>query len=190
MTPQTYRKNPVEVETVRWDGSATEVVDWIINGGGTARYVGPGEGHHLRRTSEDLDQFIVIDTLEGPHRMDVHDIAIRDVAGEHYPCKPEIFAQTYSLVEDDSTMPEASDEPLTDPRPYSDPNSAEDIDNRFNYHPPTAAKVAAHESTRAAARGLAHLFDGTLPPGREKSLALTQLELALFWANAAIARHL
>lgn len=105
---------------MRWDGTpegATPVIDWILSGGGTARYVGQGERHHLRRAAEvvplrtvstvdllpvrrDASEFIAIDTLEGTHRMDVHDIAIRGVAGEHYACKPSIFAQTYEPVEE------------------------------------------------------------------------------------------
>ncbi|MBF6301186.1 hypothetical protein IU459_27110 [Nocardia amamiensis] len=71
---------------------------------------------------------------------------------------------------------------------YHDPNSTDDIDNRFNYHPASGDKVTAHEQTRAACRELAHRFDRELPPGREKALALTKLEETMFWANAAIAR--
>lgn len=182
MPEQTFRKIPVEIQAVQFEGtveSANRVLGWIGSNRAEARRA------HSRQSEEGL----IISTLEGDMHALPGDWIIRGVKGEFYPCKPDIFAQTYSLVEDDDTRPETSEEPLTDPRPYSDPNSAEDIDNRFNYHPPTPAKVAAHESTRAAARELAHLFDRTLPPGREKSLSLTQLELALFWANAAIARH-
>ncbi|MGY1945322.1 Acb2/Tad1 domain-containing protein [Nocardia asiatica] len=71
---------------------------------------------------------------------------------------------------------------------YHNPNSSADIGHRFNYHPPSGDKITAHEQTRAACRELAHQFDRDLPPGREKSLALTKLEEAMFWANAAIAR--
>ena len=71
---------------------------------------------------------------------------------------------------------------------YHDPRSSSDIDHRFDYHRPTGDKVAAHEGVRGACKTLAHQFDRDLPPGREKSLALTQLEQAMFWANAAIAR--
>lgn len=67
--------------------------------------------------------------------------------------------------------------------------SAADIDNRFDYHRPSPERVTAHEAIREACRDLAHRLDCDVPPGREKALALTNLEQAMFWANAAIARN-
>jgi len=42
---------------------------------------------------------IEIVTLEGNHRVTWDDWIIRGVAGELYPCKPDIFNATYELVE-------------------------------------------------------------------------------------------
>jgi len=42
---------------------------------------------------------------------------------------------------------------------------------------------------RAAAKSLAELMDDECPESREKSLAFTKLEEAIFWANASIARR-
>ena len=39
-----------------------------------------------------------IDTLEGGHVVMPGDWIIRGVAGELYPCKPDIFVQTYDEV--------------------------------------------------------------------------------------------
>jgi len=41
-----------------------------------------------------------IATLEGQHLVSWDDWIIRGIAGELYPCKPEIFAATYEKVED------------------------------------------------------------------------------------------
>lgn len=76
------------------------------------------------------------------------------------------------------------DEPVT----FHTPDSTADIDHRFNFHPADVARSAQHSKTRAACAELAHQLDRELPAGREKALALTQLEQAMFWANAAIAR--
>lgn len=67
--------------------------------------------------------------------------------------------------------------------------SFEDIENRFNYHAPTEHKIQGHEAVRSDAKMIAHAWDLNLPEGREKALALTKLEEATFWANAAIARN-
>jgi hypothetical protein len=67
---------------------------------------------------------------------------------------------------------------------------SEDIEHRFAYHPPKGAeRVAAHEAVRAQIKAVAHMLDGALPDGREKALAITNLEQAMFWANAAVARQ-
>lgn len=38
---------------------------------------------------------LFINTLEGVYHVSVGDYIIRGVAGEIYPCKPDIFEQTY-----------------------------------------------------------------------------------------------
>ena len=67
----------------------------------------------------------------------------------------------------------------------------QDLDNRFDYHaPPDDNPVfrQAHEKARAHVKLCAVELNKILPDGREKSLVLTKLEEAMFWANAAIAR--
>ena len=68
--------------------------------------------------------------------------------------------------------------------------SRADLIHRFSFHPAsTAEKVAAHGSVRELCGNLAHKLDQKLPPGREKALAMTHLEDAMMWANAALARE-
>ena len=43
---------------------------------------------------------IFIETLEGHHKVSKNDWIIKGVQGELYPCKPDIFAQTYERVEE------------------------------------------------------------------------------------------
>lgn len=113
--PKTYRKRPVDVEAIQWLGaptslvapSASRIIDWVLSNGGTARFVNAGEDHPLRYPAElyphsrkrsvanDAPSFLVIETLEGPHRANPGDFIIRGVQGEFYPCKPDIFAETY-----------------------------------------------------------------------------------------------
>lgn len=44
--------------------------------------------------------YIKIETLEGIMKARVGDWIIRGIKGEYYPCKPDIFEQTYEKVED------------------------------------------------------------------------------------------
>jgi hypothetical protein len=65
-----------------------------------------------------------------------------------------------------------------------------DLENRFTYHaPPSADHVAAYQKVRAAGLTLALTLDGLAHESRELSLAITRVEEAVMWANAAIARH-
>ena len=41
-----------------------------------------------------------IDTLEGKHFINPGDYIITGIAGERYPCKPEIFEKTYEKVKE------------------------------------------------------------------------------------------
>lgn len=65
----------------------------------------------------------------------------------------------------------------------------EDIEHRFCHHSPTGGKIVKHTEARVIAMNAAHELNDLLPEGREKALAITKLEEALMWANAAIARN-
>lgn len=63
------------------------------------------------------------------------------------------------------------------------------IENNFRYHAPKEGQPAKYEVIRAKAKELAYLIDQECPKSREASLAMTNLEQAVFWANAAVARN-
>lgn len=70
--------------------------------------------------------------------------------------------------------------------------SHDELARRFNYHPPnTEEKVERHGRVRAVLLDAAEeIIELTGPPSRDQSLAITKLEEAMFWANAAIAREI
>ena len=63
------------------------------------------------------------------------------------------------------------------------------INNNFTYHAPKEDQLDRYNYLRESAKHLAHDISKLTPPSREQSLALTNLEQAIFWANAAIARN-
>lgn len=67
-------------------------------------------------------------------------------------------------------------------------DSAE-ITKRFSYHPPLPDQPRRYDGIRDHGRKLATYITQACPESREQSLALTNLEQAVMWANAAIARN-
>lgn len=66
----------------------------------------------------------------------------------------------------------------------------DDLLLRFGYRAPDRRRAELHEDVRAGIHSLTRWLVEMLPPGRETSLVVTHLEEAMFWSNAAIARHL
>lgn len=63
------------------------------------------------------------------------------------------------------------------------------LDRAFKHHPPNDPRIIEmHEQVRATLRDSAALVT-FLPNVNERRLALEALELAVMWANAAIARE-
>jgi hypothetical protein len=79
-----YRKRPVVIEAVQWTGK---------NGAEIARFLGRANWTHPPNDN------LKIHTLEGTHDALEGDYIIRGVQGEFYPCKPDIFEQTYEPVD-------------------------------------------------------------------------------------------
>lgn len=91
-----YRKRPVVIEAITFD----ELVEYgrahganIVNG---MPWSFDYMNKPIRHRNNDC---YLIPTLEGTMRMDRGDMLITGVAGEIYPCKPDIFSATYEAVE-------------------------------------------------------------------------------------------
>ena len=84
-----YQKRPMQVEAFKWtaDHDQTEDPEWIVAA------IKDG-GVWFGRDSLNNVQMI-IRTLEGNMTATSGDWIIKGVAGEIYPCKPEIFERTY-----------------------------------------------------------------------------------------------
>lgn len=65
----------------------------------------------------------------------------------------------------------------------------ERIINNFTYHASRPDQLDRYNILRAEASVLAEKICVNCPDSRERSLALTKLEEAIFWANASISRN-
>ena len=63
------------------------------------------------------------------------------------------------------------------------------LNNDFVYHKPIGNQPERYEHIRAKAKELAETLVALCPQSRELSVALTELETSIFWANASIARN-
>jgi len=62
-----------------------------------------------------------------------------------------------------------------------------DINNVFSYHAPKGDQAERYAVIRECAKEFAKTIDEKCPDSREKSLALTNLQQSVMWANASIA---
>lgn len=75
-----YRKKPVVIEAIQWNGD---------NFGEVAMFC------KKIKIAYTHNETIVIETLEGDMLASKGDYIIKGVKGEFYPCKPDIFEETY-----------------------------------------------------------------------------------------------
>lgn len=75
-----YQKKPVIIEAVQFNGNFSEIEDFV---GGDAEF---------------RDGELIVATLEGALHASPKDWIIKGIKGEFYPCKPDIFKETYEAV--------------------------------------------------------------------------------------------
>lgn len=66
---------------------------------------------------------------------------------------------------------------------------AKQIENNFTYHAPKGNQAERYVMLRGKAKEFAVMINDLCPDSREKAVALTNLEQAVMWANASIARN-
>ena len=108
-----FRKKPVVIEAHQWFRNGDHPDDQCKQSTGADGKSFPWEGkvvryyRHpkvdaLKKCDHCLNTMHVhgwIDTLEGGHTVCPGDWIITGVKGERYPCKPDIFEETYEVVE-------------------------------------------------------------------------------------------
>lgn len=90
-----YQKKPVIVEAFKFDGDLKNSKgEWYVPEWAVKAF----ENGILFYGTDDPWE-LYIKTLEGVHHVSVGDYVIQGVKDELYPCKPDIFEETYGEVE-------------------------------------------------------------------------------------------
>ena len=85
---QKFVKKPVVIEAIQYNGiNITEVESFV--------------GAKLPSVLLSVeDTQLVIPTLEGDMKVSKGDYIIKGIKGEFYPCKPDIFKQSYNMIKE------------------------------------------------------------------------------------------
>ena len=87
---QKFVKKPVVIEAIQYNGENIEAIEDFV-------------GKKLSTVmASDVDVKLIIPTLEGDMKASKGDYIIKGIKGEFYPCKPDIFKNTYNVVEDNN----------------------------------------------------------------------------------------
>ncbi len=95
MAPLSIRKKPVVIQALRWTGdNLAQIIEF------TTGRAPETLSNHAGVKWDDYVALVRADglkiyTIEGEHLASIGDYIIRGVKGEFYPCKTDIFAQTY-----------------------------------------------------------------------------------------------
>ena len=117
MSALTFTKRPVDIEAMQWDGTRESIeacCRWVNDECPRPPLLDNEEDDgeppltYVFSTAADCGwviEDVSIGTMEGYLTVSAGDWIIRGVAGEFYPCKPDIFAATYEPDDDRSWCP-------------------------------------------------------------------------------------
>lgn len=104
-----YRKRPVEIHALQWLphnhfwADATQMLEEFWQMSPLSKDDDTTSPFLLEEGFQyDGGLLLIIETLEGDMAVSPGDFIIMGVNGEFYPCKPDIFAKTYDIVDDAS----------------------------------------------------------------------------------------
>jgi hypothetical protein len=88
-----YRKNSIVIDAIQWTGNNFDKCMNFMETNHGNKIVYEDYEEKVSRTG-----ILIIDTLEGSMTCSKNDYIIKGIKGEFYPCKPNIFEQTYTKI--------------------------------------------------------------------------------------------
>ena len=91
-----YRKRPVEVEALQWDGSDHRAMFDFLDGSHRSSMASSGTNFYIDHSK--VQGGLVIKTLEGECIARIGEYIVKGIKGEFYPCKTDIFEMSHDPV--------------------------------------------------------------------------------------------
>lgn len=169
---QKFVKNPVVIEALQYDGENIEAIE---------RFVGKKLSTVM---SSDVDVKLIIPTLEGYMKALKGDYIIKGIKGEFYPCKPDIFKQSYNMIKENNGILSEGEKRV---RKSFNPSALKRVENFKSITASAIDEIAEVERrVKSASKDNPELGDFL----RECATAKTALQDASMWGVAALTHQI
>ena len=169
---QKFVKKPVVIEALQYDGENIEAIENFV-------------GKKLSTVmSSDVDVNLIIPTLEGDMTALKNDWIIKGVKGEFYPCKPDIFKQSYNMIKENNGILSEGEKRV---RKSFNPSALKRVENFKSITASAIDEIAEVERrVKSASKDNPELGDFL----RECATAKTALQDASMWGVAALTHQI
>ena len=169
---QKFVKKPVVIEAIQYDGANITEIETFVR------------GKLPTIMTSDLGAQLVISTLEGDMKVTKGDYIIKGIKGEFYPCKPDIFKQSYNMIKENNGILSEGEKRV---RKSFNPSVLKRVENFKSITASAIDEIAEVErKVKSASKDNPELGDFL----RECATAKTALQDASMWGVAALTHQL
>ena len=169
---QKFVKKPVVIEAIQYDGTNITEIETFVR-----------EKLPTIITS-DLGAQLVIPTLEGDMKVSKGDYVIKGIKGEFYPCKPDIFKQSYNMIKENNGILSEGEKRV---RKSFNPGALKRVENFKSITASAIDEIAEVERrVKSASKDNPELGDFL----RECATAKTALQDASMWGVTALTHQI
>lgn len=169
---QKFVKKPVVIEAIQYDGANITEIETFVR------------GKLPTIMTSDLGAQLVISTLEGDMKVTKGDYIIKGIKGEFYPCKPDIFKQSYNMIKENNDILSEGEKRV---RKSFNPSALKRVENFKSITASAIDEIAEVERrVKSASKDNPELGDFL----RECATAKTALQDASMWGVAALTHQI
>lgn len=169
---QKFVKKPVVIEAIQYNGENIKAIEDFV-------------GKKLSTVmASDVDVKLIIPTLEGDMKASKGDYVIKGIKGEFYPCKPDVFKQSYNMIKENNGILSEGEKRV---RKSFNPSALKRVENFKSITASAIDKIAEVERrVKSASKDNPELGDFL----RECATAKTALQDASMWGVAELTHQI